>query len=1265
MATLAELDARVDANPDAARGIAAAYEVLLGGVPSIDGFVFLIDNAKATNFGSNNPNITFNQENIFINLTNALVQGNPAAKTAFQELTAGAATLGDKLGAIYDAYVPSDEQSAEGRAFFTRAEAQAFYTNVAAERGVAGVDGAAIVGLASLLKILVTEDKALGDDVNDLMAAIGDGSAVLPTNGAVFTPIETADGTHFDADDKDLTPVGVTLTEGVDIVSGNIFNAPRGFTPGGTDQVNTLNDDDVLTGTGTNPTLNFSFVNNADTPLDVDINPTLKGIETVNVNIRLDGPGYLDFQDSTGVKNINVDGVDGTLFQAYNIQDAGGAAGINLSVNNSNDEDSRVGFLFVDGALQGAADVANLTVNNVSLGDISVDGGGKGGGSQGFETLNLKSTGSANSVGFITAEDLQTVKISGDKALSLGESEEVLRGGDQVEAFHREAGFRDVAGSLSTIDASALGAALDIAVGAESTASKDGTSGTPVDISIVGTKFNDAIRMLSGIDSVKDAVDGGEGEDLIQVYNSIAKGSVTGVEHLDVRGGRDDNLAADTIKIDTSLFTGLKDVTIRNEGHQENKAGIQNVGPEILTTHLTNLSADVAKAITVQHSTTGSNGLGQNTIVAQLKADTAADTVGLKIVDQSDGEDRGININPRFNVTLETAGIENITLSDADSESNTVKLGDGGTATDVNGGDNLSDITGTVSITGGSVGTFFNLDSDGGGIYGYNTNGADGTSLVDGTGAPVAGAVRAAGTVDTRFSALKIDATDNLSDVVVRVDTVRNAKGEDQIGQGQTILMGKGNDTVVFDYINNKTAGLTVLDVVKGGEGSDTLAIDGQGARIELGASEWTNVSGFETIRLIGNGQVDQNGLGQLNAYNLVLTNELLAANGAASGAGRSINIVNDSDPFNDGKAGVAGTAGVANESGVTIDATALSAANTFAYDGEEGPARSLDRFILSDATISGIARIDGGAAWNVGDTSGSNAANGDIIEVRNKAVIAAGDLANIKNVSTFQFTNDSAVAQTSNLTLDSATLDNLVNSTKLAETASKETFTISALGSQTVPGAATVVNVDATQVDFTKFNLVIDTTAGAAGSNATVNVTGTGPVTFTGGAANETFTGTAGNDTLTGGAGADQFRFVASGDGIDVIKDFGTGADHIAFSEGLINFAGVAGSAAGTELVAADYQNQNTVVNIAAADTLKVVELQNAQTAAEITTGVGGAANAVVAVFNSTTNMAELWYDNNWSDVAGRVQLATLEGFANVGAMTAALDQTDFMQFI
>jgi hypothetical protein len=194
--TLAQLFA---ANPDTAKGLASAYEVLQAGVPNEAGFTFLINSAVSTNFGAG-AGVVFNQENIFINLVNNLVQGNADAKARFDALATGS-SLQEKVTSLYNAIIPASQQSADGLAFITRADGLKFYQDVAAERGVAGTDGAAIVSLASLLKIAVTGDFGIGNSVNDLIKAVAAGNAAIPAGGTTLTALETADGTAFDADD--------------------------------------------------------------------------------------------------------------------------------------------------------------------------------------------------------------------------------------------------------------------------------------------------------------------------------------------------------------------------------------------------------------------------------------------------------------------------------------------------------------------------------------------------------------------------------------------------------------------------------------------------------------------------------------------------------------------------------------------------------------------------------------------------------------------------------------------------------------------------------------------------------------------------------------------------------------------------------------------------------------------------------------------------------------------------------------------------------
>ena len=1114
---IADLTTLIDAsaqNLSQLKGLSVAYN-LLGGAPSIAGYTALINANNTSNFGAG-PGTVFNDENVYINTLNALYQGNPAAKTAFDAIVAGQASTSDKLDAVYDSLIPAADRTDAGRAFFK--SQSSFYEARAAELGVAGSNGAALVGYAALAKIAVDSDiGGLGDTVNDLVAAVANGTAALPEDGDVFTPLETADGTGFDVDD--VNPNAVTLKNGIDVVSGNEFNAPRGFTPGGTDQVNTLDNDDVLTGTGDNPTLNLTFVTDADTGA-VDITPTLKGVETANVRFegQVGSVQILDLQDSTGMKNINLSSI--AEAQAVTVQNIAEATANNLSINNSQSLNSAINFRYLDSAVMGAADTANLLLNNAGTGFLQLQSMST---KEGIETLNLTSSGGFNTVGQTTAQDLMTVNITGDQGLLLGNSADTTNGlGGTVEATRFGAGFNNVAGSLSKIDASDLKAALEVNLGAEVTALKDGTSGVNVDFAFTGTGENDTVRLLAGLNK-GDTIDLGAGDgDKVSLFQSATAGSIAGTESVSILSGHDAGVGADTINFDTSIAADLKDVFIRNEG-QDFIGGAWQSATENMVVNLTKVSTDVAANLTVAHGTTGNNGIAQNLITVAPATDGAADLVGLKIVD-------GVNANPRFNAQLQAVKYESVTLTDSDTESNTVALGAFG---------NVLPHTGTITVTGGMAGQFFNLDAIGNLLRKDLSGGAtDGVGVTD-IGAGVA----------ERFSAAKIDATGSASDVIVRVDTLRNAAGVEQPGGGQSIMMGTGNDWVVFDELGDTTAGLTINDTVSGGDGNDTLAIDGNGVKINISASEWTNVTGFENIHLVGNGLVagttnlaSAPGAGDaygMNNYNLTLTNDLIAANGVVAGTGRQINIINDNDPAND-VVGVLDTGGTGGERGVTIDARGLDAQNSFSYNGEEGVSRTNDRFIMSDANVNGRAVIDGGAVLGAANVA-NNAANADVMEIRNSAVVTTGDLTGLKNIGTIEFTNDQAAPQTSVLQLDNASVDALVNSSQVATALLTETLVVRAYDNPLLPAATTTLNLDASQVTNVGLQLNV---AGARGND-----------TIVGGAGNDTIALSLGKDTITTGGGVDTVTAAAAnsttvagatltlaGTGIDSVTDFNFG---------------------------------------------------------------------------------------------------------------------------
>ncbi|MBP9526733.1 MAG: DUF4214 domain-containing protein, partial [Laribacter sp.] len=62
----------------------------------------------------------------------------------------------------------------------------------------------------------------------------------------------------------DINSQTISLTENTDAATANVFNAGMVYTPGGNNRINALQDEDTLTGTGTNPILNASLGNSND-----------------------------------------------------------------------------------------------------------------------------------------------------------------------------------------------------------------------------------------------------------------------------------------------------------------------------------------------------------------------------------------------------------------------------------------------------------------------------------------------------------------------------------------------------------------------------------------------------------------------------------------------------------------------------------------------------------------------------------------------------------------------------------------------------------------------------------------------------------------------------------------------------------------------------------------------------------------------------------------------------------------------------------------
>ncbi|MCP5252119.1 MAG: M10 family metallopeptidase C-terminal domain-containing protein [Burkholderiales bacterium] len=875
-----------------------------------------------------------------------------------------------------------------------------------------------------------------------------------------------------------------TLTSGIDVEEANVFIAPRAWTPGGNDQVNTLNDDDVLTAVGLNSRLDFNFVNDSDTG-DNNIVPTLIGIETINVEFSTDFNATLDLQDSNGAVNVNLSRIDdGSNVTIDNITEN---TTNNLSINNSGAPDADVSFTYLATALAGTEDEVTLTLNNAQVDDVWV-AENRALPREGFETFNLVSTGVAmNRMASLSAEDVQTLNISGDQDLEIYDIDDVttvVGANTLVEAEVTVGGLLNMAGSLDTINAAEFTGDLKLNLNDIFGATLDGTSGTDIAVSVTGVLGNDTFWISDDL-GANDVLDGGEGDNTLIVNGGDVLGDVNNIQGLEVRSQN----GVDS-EIDLSLFPELTDVTIRNEGHV---ALTSSELPVEVT--LTNMTSEVAEnGVTLLHGTTFNNDLDDLIVNASLETDGTDDSIVFTLED-------GVNRDPRFNFEIQRTGndFENITIEDNDTESNTIQI--------TNKPETL------LAITGGEAGDFVNLDYVDGieiagtahrGVYGYDVVDADTVAIGDGeddladvtenTTQQVyttvdnygAGADGINGNADDAAAAAPvfvtetIDASEQISDLVVRVGSL----------EGQTILLGSGNDTVVFDASVDRTgdlsteyahAGLTNSDTVTGGDGTDTIVVDGESnTGISLQQSEWQNVTGVDQIYIASNNgsTLYANGSGFNYNYRLDITDQLIDS----TDGGARMDIRNDVNRSDQEPNNWAHEAAGTRNANLLLDLTNISqSSNTVSYDGAEGGVAAALRVVFDDAAINGLHSIDGGDT----DVNDLGVGNDNVIEVQNSATVTIADLAGLTNLQTLEFVNTLATDQTLNLDLNDTRLDDLIDSNHAASALEREAFFITTFDN---PAANSALVLNTTNVTG-NFDLTINTVGAANLANDTLRI--------------------------------------------------------------------------------------------------------------------------------------------------------------------------------
>ena len=248
--------------------------------------------------------------------------------------------------------------------------------------------------------------------------------------------------------------------------------------------------------------------------------PSMKNVEILSAQ-ALNGNATVNLINATGVQQIVNDRSTSNL-TVDNTQElatvaANGLTGQNYTVN------------FKDTLVAGTADAVSVVLDNATVGTLKVGGQTAGG----FETVNLTAKAGKSEV---TTLDSNFTTNTGTKAINID-------GAGSVR-------LRDIAGTVTTIDASKSTGGVDVHIDA----------GTALAVTFTGGAGDDQIRMEDTL-TTQDVIDGGAGRDTIHVTNGahlVAGLQVKNIEQLDIAVGTGtynmDRLAGiDTLVVSNTL----------------------------------------------------------------------------------------------------------------------------------------------------------------------------------------------------------------------------------------------------------------------------------------------------------------------------------------------------------------------------------------------------------------------------------------------------------------------------------------------------------------------------------------------------------------------------------------------------------------------------------------------------------------------------------------------------------------------------------------
>lgn len=477
----------------------------------------------------------------------------------------------------------------------------------------------------------------------------------VTTAATATAAIATQDATIAAIVDGSAT--GVVLTNATDKVNGAIFDAGLVYTPGGDDRINSLQSEDVLTGTGATGknTLNATLGNSNDNGV-TSVTPTLNNVQKINVDAT-GNTKTLDLRNSDDVTTLSINKLtkeasSGFTFDNITTNKSGGVAN-DLTVKNSSAVAGTAAFKYVDGALAKTAalgvggDSAKVNVSNVTLASLYV--GQSSATNEGFEQVTFNSTGS-NTIKETTLVDLENLTITGSGTLKMVNTDTT----SSTQKTTMNAGGLAIGNGVGirTIDATAFDGNVDLDITAAVGLHNDPfNSGAEFATEIKMGKGNDTLWTTTAPTSndAADTIDGGAGNDTLRTYAGVGSGAViTNVETLEMRGG---SQSADISSFDANL----KKVILRNE----------NGGGAATFTLNKTTAALAASDIELRHGIDGAN---DDTVTVNLATATGtADVVAVTVVND-------LNTGTTYDYKIGANNVETLIINDKDTETNTVTL---------------------------------------------------------------------------------------------------------------------------------------------------------------------------------------------------------------------------------------------------------------------------------------------------------------------------------------------------------------------------------------------------------------------------------------------------------------------------------------------------------------------------------------------------------------------------------------------------------------